>query len=115
MSKKTGRPVQWSGIKKGSSRLLRILLRKYDLGSKIKENPNIITYWWRSGYVPLKKVGRIARLTGIDPYLLNYVQVQDIVPSKKRWEDRVKACSITAQEKVYVLNGTSPEIHHFDY
>lgn len=100
-------------LKNGTQRLLKVLWEKHGglayIGKVLKTDPqNLINWRWR-GFVPLEKVGRLARWMGVPKVCLNYEQVCEYEGMLFAWETVVKAsCGLNPREIKYVLSGKAP-------
>lgn len=96
----------------GQAQLLMEIIENHGRPEAVAEKTGLscalVSYWRTSGYVPLGRVGELARALGEDIYALNYEGVAKLVGKAPRWEDVVKGCGLSVNRTRAVLDKPRP-------
>lgn len=104
---RVGRPLKDAQIKDSTSRFLRIVLlrdrKKLDTPSPTVSN------WWRRGFIPLTEVGAVSKALNISPYLLNFVEVSNLMNKDHTWEELLEKAKLSTRDLAYIMKGLPPK------
>jgi len=90
-------------------RLLDVLWERAGGPGELRKKTGILAQafggWRRKGYVPLNKVGPIARLLKVPIYALNFTECHELLGKGPTWGQVLKRCRLTDKELDYIEDG----------
>lgn len=99
-------------IESSQGRFLHILWRLYggatEVSRLIGTRPQLPVNWKNRGRVPLQYVGKVSRVLGVPPELLNYEQVVAFKGKGVSWKKLVKEFKLRDRDFDFVVAGKLP-------